>query len=49
MNGVNPFVWFKDILERIPSFPIKNITELLPHMWAQAQNQIDAIILPTGT
>ena len=38
MHGVNPFVWLKDILERTPSFPIKNIKELLPHTWAQAQN-----------
>lgn len=38
MHGVNPFVWLKDILERIPAFPIKNIKELLPHTWAQAQN-----------
>ena len=38
LNGVNPFYWLKDILERIPSFSIKNIKELLPHNWAQAQN-----------
>ena len=38
MNGVNPFVWLKDILERIPSFQIKNIKELLPHIWVQTQN-----------
>lgn len=34
MLGVNPFVWLKDILERLPSFPINNINELLPHRWA---------------
>jgi transposase len=38
MHDVNPFVWLKNILERIPSFHIKNIKELLPHTWAQAQN-----------
>ena len=38
LHGVNPFFWFKDILERLPSFPIKNIKDLLPHTWAQAQN-----------
>lgn len=37
MHGVNPFDWFKDILERLPSFPIKNIKELLPQRWAQSQ------------
>ena len=38
MNGVNPFDWFKDILERLPSLPIKNIKDLLPHKWASRQN-----------
>ncbi len=38
MHGVNPFVWLKDILERLPSFPVNKIKELLPHRWAQAQN-----------
>jgi transposase len=37
MHGINPFDWLKDILERIPSFPINNIKELLPYRWAQAQ------------
>jgi transposase len=38
MNGVNPFVWLKDVLERIPSHSIKNIKELLPNRWLPLQN-----------
>jgi len=30
MNGINPFEWLKDVLERIPSHPINKIKELLP-------------------
>jgi hypothetical protein len=35
--GVDPFVWFKDILSRIAEHPITRIAELLPHNWASAQ------------
>jgi transposase len=38
LHGVNPFTWLKDILERLPSFPIKNINDLLPHRWKPAKN-----------
>lgn len=32
-NGVNPFDWLKDVLERLPSHPINKVHELLPHNW----------------
>jgi transposase len=38
IQGVNPFNWLKEILDRLPSHSIKNIKELLPHRWAQDQN-----------
>jgi transposase len=38
MNGINPFDWLKDVLERIPSHPINKIKELLPHKWSPLQN-----------
>jgi transposase len=40
MHAINPFDWFKEILQRLPSHPIKDIKDLLPHRWAQAQNQM---------
>jgi transposase len=33
---IDPFAWFKDVLGRIPEYPVKRIGELLPHRWAQA-------------
>lgn len=38
MNGINPFEWLKDVLERISSHPINKIKELLPHRWTPQQN-----------
>jgi transposase len=35
--GVDPFVWFKDILSRIAGHPITRLAELLPHNWASVQ------------
>ncbi|HEU4376797.1 MAG TPA: IS66 family transposase [Telluria sp.] len=35
--GVDPFAWFKDVLGRIGSHPIKKLADLLPHKWAPAQ------------
>jgi transposase len=35
--GVDPFLWFKDVLSRIGSHPITRLAELLPHNWAPAQ------------
>src|SRR5882724_552650 len=36
-SGVDPFLWFKDILGRIADHPITRLAELLPHNWAPAQ------------
>jgi transposase len=30
MHGINPFDWFKDVLDTIPAYPINKIKELLP-------------------
>lgn len=39
MQGVNPYLWLKDILTRISMHPINKIKELLPHHWKQLQVQ----------
>jgi len=33
LHGVNPFIWLKDILQRINNHPINKIADLLPHNW----------------
>ena len=35
--GVNPFLWFKDVLSRIADHRITRLNELLPHNWAPTQ------------
>jgi hypothetical protein len=34
---VNPHIWLKDVLERIPDYPANKLTELLPHNWRNQQ------------
>ena len=38
LNKVDPFVWFRDVLARIPSHSIQKLEELLPHAWAVKAN-----------
>ena len=35
--GVDPFLWFKDVLARIADHPIARLNDLLPHNWAPTQ------------
>lgn len=37
LNGINPYLWLKDVLARLPSHPINRVAELLPlatYQWA---------------
>ena len=36
INGHEPFAYFKDVLERLPTHPANSIDELLPHRWSIA-------------
>ena len=36
INGINPYVYLKDVLERLPTHPANRIDELLPHRWGCA-------------
>lgn len=33
LNGHDPYVYLKDVLERLPTQPASRIEELLPHRW----------------
>ena len=37
LHDINPFDWMKDVLQRIPAYPVNKIAELLPHHWATTQ------------
>lgn len=34
LHQINPFIWLRDILQRLPSHPINKINELLPQNWS---------------
>jgi transposase len=33
LHNIHPFVWLRDVLQRIATHPINKINELLPHNW----------------
>jgi hypothetical protein len=33
LNGHDPHVYLKDVMERLPTHPASRIDELLPHRW----------------
>jgi transposase len=33
LNGLDPYRYLKDVLERIPTQPASRLGELLPHRW----------------
>ncbi|MDP4156749.1 MAG: IS66 family transposase [Bacillota bacterium] len=38
LHGINPFMWLRDVLQRIATHTINKIEELLPHSWAPIAN-----------
>ena len=38
LHGINPFIWLRDVLQRIATHPINKIEELLPHIWQPITN-----------
>jgi hypothetical protein len=39
LHNVEPYSYLKNILERLPDHPIKQIDELLPHRWKPRQEE----------
>jgi hypothetical protein len=37
LNGHDPWVYLKDVLQRLPSHPASRIDELMPHGWQPAE------------
>ena len=38
LHGINPFIWLRDVLQRIANHPINKIEEFLPHYWKPITN-----------
>lgn len=36
LNGLEPYAYLKDVLERLPTQPASAVTELLPYRWKPA-------------
>lgn len=36
LNGLEPYAYVKDVLERLPTQPASTMTELLPYRWSPA-------------
>jgi transposase len=36
INGHEPYAYFKDVLQRLPTHPASRIAELLLHRWSPA-------------
>jgi len=34
LNGLDPYAYLKDVLQRLPTHPARRVAELLPHRWA---------------
>ena len=42
LNGLNPLVYLKDVMDRLPTQPYSRINELLPHNWKPASASIES-------
>lgn len=42
LHDVNPYVWLKDIISRLPSHPTNRMEELLPHIWCKQNLEAQA-------
>ncbi len=39
LNNINPYEWLKDVLDKINSWPVNRVSELLPHKWKLTNQQ----------
>ena len=41
LNGIDPFAYFRDVLERVSTHPADKIDELLPNNWKPPSSGIE--------
>ena len=46
LHTVNPFIWLRDVLQRIPAYPINKINDLLPQNWSPLPAETQQCTLP---
>lgn len=39
MHDVNPFIWLRNVLQKLPAYPINKIEELLPQNWLSLETE----------
>ena len=39
VQGINPRQWLQDVLQRIPTHPVNQLDQLLPHQWQPIENK----------
>jgi len=42
LNGVDPQAWLADVLARLPDYPARRISDLLPWNWRAPLQAVDA-------
>jgi hypothetical protein len=42
MQGIDPFAYIRDVLERISTHPVSRIAELTPRGWAEEARAVTA-------
>jgi transposase len=43
LNGHDPYLYLKEVLERLPTQRASRIEELLPHQWARSVNSSELV------
>ena len=43
LNGHDPYVYLKDVMDKLPTWPNRRIDELLPHRWQSGHNAANSV------
>ena len=49
LNGHDPYVYLKDVMDKLPIWPNRRIDELLPHRWQPVSHAVSSTALLTPT
>jgi len=43
LNGHDPYLYLKDVMDKLPTWPNRRIDELLPHRWQSVHNAVNSV------